>query len=104
VALRMSVWTALGEVVPTAVFENRKSPHLILTLHLFFTGVSTVDQCLVLTNLLIDMMTDKFAKETNSGRDIWWFEYASLVLRYEDRLKIANKFHYRFGTFDRYFL
>jgi hypothetical protein len=45
-----------------------------------------------------------FVKDTNSGRHIWWFEYASLILWYEARLKTANKIRYRCGTFDRYFL
>ncbi len=94
------VWTAMGDVQPKASIDSARSPSLALTIHITFVVVSTV----VLMNLLISMMNNEFAKDTNTGRQIWWFEYASVVLRYEAHLSAANKVYYRCGAFDRYFL
>ena len=94
------VWIAMGEVQPNSAMQEARSMSLALTLHITFVVVSTV----VLMNLLIGMMSNTYAKDTNAGRQIWWFEYASLVLRYEVALSKAKKIYYRCGTFDRYFL
>ena len=90
----------MGDVQPKASIDSARSPSLALTIHITFVVVSTV----VLMNLLISMMNNEFAKDTNTGRQIWWFEYASVVLRYEAHLSAANKVYYRCGAFDRYFL
>jgi hypothetical protein len=99
-SIKAFVWTAMGEVLPTSQIQEARSMSLAVTLHITFVVVSTV----VLMNLLIGMMSNTYAKDTNAGRQIWWFEYASLVLRYEAALSKAQKIYYRCGTFDRYFL
>jgi hypothetical protein len=99
-SIKSFVWTAMGEVLPTSQIQEARSMSLAVTLHITFVVVSTV----VLMNLLIGMMSNTYAKDTNAGRQIWWFEYASLVLRYEAALSKAQKIFYRCGTFDRYFL
>ncbi len=91
------MWTAVGEVLPDASINSARSPSLALALHVSFVVISTV----VLLSLLIGMMSMTYATDTSAGRRIWWFEYASLVLRYEARLSAANKIYYRCGTFDR---
>jgi hypothetical protein len=50
-------------------------------------------------NLLISLMSNTFATDTAHGRQIWWFEFAALVLRYEARLSDKAKQKYRCGTF-----
>jgi hypothetical protein len=52
-------------------------------------------------NLLISLMSNTFATDTAHGRQIWWFEFAALVLRYEARLSDKAKQRYRCGTFIR---
>ena len=94
------VWAVMGDVQPNASIETVRSPSLALTIHITFVVVSTV----VLMNLLISMMNNEFARDTNADRQIWWFEYVSVVLRYETNLSAARKVYYRCGAFHRYFL
>ena len=90
----------MGDVQPNASIDTERSPSLALTIHITFAVASTV----VLMNLLISMMNNEFARDKNAGRQIWWFEYASVVLRYEANLSATCKVYYRCGAFDRYFL
>jgi hypothetical protein len=52
-------------------------------------------------NLLISLMSNTFATDTAHGRQIWWFEFAALVLCYEARLSEDANQRYRCGTFIR---
>jgi hypothetical protein len=95
--LKFFIWSSLGEVNPGSVLMNARNPETALTLYLCFVVLST----LVLMNLLISLMSNTFATDTAHGRQIWWFEFAALVLRYEARLSEDAKQRYRCGTFIR---
>ncbi len=93
--LKFFIWSSVGEVNPGSVLMNARNPEAALTLYLCFVVLST----LVLINLLISLMSNTFATGTAHGRQIWWFEFATLVLRYEARLSDKAKQKYRCGTF-----
>jgi hypothetical protein len=95
--LKFFIWSSVGEVNPGSVLVNARNPETALTLYLCFVVLST----LVLMNLLISLMSNTFATDTAHGRQIWWFEFAALVLRYEARLSEDAKQRYRCGTFIR---
>jgi hypothetical protein len=95
--LKFFIWSSLGEVNPGSVLMNARNPETALTLYLCFVVLST----LVLMNLLISLMSNTFATDTAHGRQIWWFELAALVLRYEARLSDKEKQKYLCGTFIR---
>jgi hypothetical protein len=95
--LKFFIWSSVGEVNPGSVLVNARNPETALTLYLCFVVLST----LVLMNLLISLMSNTFATDTAHGWQIWWFEFATLVLRYEARLSDKEKQKYRCGTFIR---
>jgi hypothetical protein len=95
--LKFFIWSSVGEVNPGSVLANARSPATALSMYLFFVVLST----LVLMNLLISLMSNTFATDTAHGRQIWWFEFAALVLRYEAHLSEDARKRHRCGTFIR---
>jgi hypothetical protein len=95
--LKFFIWSSVGEVNPGSILVNARNPETALSLYLCFVVLST----LVLMNLLISLMSNTFATDTAHGRQIWWFEFAALVLRYEACLSEDAKKRYRCGTFIR---
>jgi hypothetical protein len=93
--LKFFIWSSVGEVNPGSILVNARNPETALSLYLCFVVLST----LVLMNLLISLMSNTFATDTAHGRQIWWFEFAALVLRYEARLSDKRKEKYRCGRF-----
>ena len=91
------LWASLGEVSPGVELDNARNHPVCFTLYVVYICVST----LVLMNLLISLMSNTFANDTAMGRQLWWYEFATAVLRYEAHMSDANQIRYRSGTFEK---
>ena len=91
--IQFFIWVSIGEVNPGTLLRDGRNDTLLVVIYLIFIIIST----LMLMNLLIGLMSNTFAKELARGRQIWWLEFASLVLRYESRLSENDKVLYRSG-------
>ena len=93
--LQFFVWVSIGEADPGSVLVESRNQTLMTILFLCFVVTSTW----MLMNLLISLMTATFQKDIEKGKQRWWLEYASLVLRYETLLSDKQKMKYRSGIF-----
>jgi len=82
-----------GEVVPGTLAMIARNTELIKLYNLAFILLVTV----VLINLLIALMGSTFTHHSQLGRQMWWIEFADLVLRYEKRLSATKRIMYRSG-------
>ena len=93
--MKLFVWVSVGEVTPGSLLHEARSPALMTLLFFCFLVTATW----MLMNLLISLMNSTFAKDIEKGKQTWWLEFASLVLRYETFLSDAQKKRYRSGMF-----
>ena len=86
-------YISAGEVVPGDIALLGRNGDLINVYNLAFVLLVTV----LLVNLLIALMGSTFTHHSQSGCEIWWVEFADLVLQYEKRLSAAQRTKYRSG-------
>ena len=92
VALQFCYMSA-GEVVPGSLVKVARNWQLVNAFNLIFILVVTI----MLVNLLVALMGSTFSQHNHLGRQIWWLEFADLVLRYEQRLNRKQKIQFRTG-------
>ncbi|MGB1598326.1 MAG: hypothetical protein ACPIOQ_36550, partial [Promethearchaeia archaeon] len=92
VALQFCYMSA-GEVVPGSLVKVARNWQLVNAFNLIFILVVTI----MLVNLLVALMGSTFSQHNHLGRQMWWLEFADLVLRYEQRLNRKQKIQFRTG-------
>ena len=92
VALQFCYMSA-GEVVPGSLVKVARNWQLVNAYNLIFILMVTI----MLLNLLVALMGSTFSQHNHLGRQIWWLEFADLVLRYEQRLNRKQKIQFRTG-------
>ena len=86
-------YMSAGEVVPGTLSKVARSVDLINLYNLAFILLVTI----VLVNLLVALMGSTFTRHSHLGKQMWWLEFADLVLRYESRLGKRAREMYRTG-------
>jgi len=86
-------YMAAGEVVPGNLAKVARNVNLINVYNLAFILFSTT----ILVNLLVALMGSTYLRHTQLGRQMWWNEFADLVLRYEQRLSERQRERFRTG-------
>ena len=76
--LKFFLWVSVGEVQPGVLLNAARSEFLMTAFYFVFVVISTW----MLMNLLIGLMSNTFGKEAEKGKQTWWLEFASRVLRY----------------------
>ena len=91
--VRQFCYMSAGEVVPGNLLRVARNPELINLYNLSFMVLATI----MLVNLLVGLMSSTFTHHNRIGRQIWWLEFADLVLRYEQRLSQQQRIRFRTG-------
>jgi hypothetical protein len=86
-------YMSAGEVQPGYLARVARNVGLINLYNLSYLILVTT----VLVNLLVALMGSTFTRHSALGRQMWWLEFADLVLRYENRLSTRKREKYRTG-------
>ena len=86
-------YMAAGEVIPGNLSKVARNVNLINLYNLAFILFTTT----ILVNLLVALMGSTYLRHTQLGRQMWWLEFADLVLRYEQRLTERQCERFRTG-------
>jgi hypothetical protein len=86
-------YMSAGEVQPGYLAKVARNVHLINLYNLSYLVLGTT----VLVNLLVALMGSTFTRHSALGRQMWWLQFADLVLRYESRLSTRKREKYRTG-------
>jgi hypothetical protein len=87
------IYMSAGEVLPGTLLKVARNKALIHLYNLAFILFATI----VLVNLLIGLMGATLTHHNSKGRQMWWLEFADLVLRYEKRLSKKQREAFRTG-------
>jgi hypothetical protein len=80
-------------VIPGNLSKVARNVNLINLYNLAFILFTTT----ILVNLLVALMGSTYLRHTQLGRQMWWLEFADLVLRYEQRLTERQRERFRTG-------
>ena len=86
-------YMAAGEVIPGNLAKVARNVSLINLYNLAFILFTTT----ILVNLLVALMGSTYLRHTQLGRQMWWLEFADLVLKYEQRLTERQRESFRTG-------